>query len=58
MFEEAELPISLLSNLSLINHISEIDGLYAKDHILRGQIAMKEQLKGLRKLIRIIQKRN
>lgn len=43
MFEEAELPISLLSKLNFINHISEIDGLYARDHILRGQIAMREQ---------------
>ena len=43
MFEMADIPLSIIGLSNTIENFSEIDGLYAKDNILKGQIAMKEQ---------------
>lgn len=43
MFTEKEIPLSLVNGASIISKYSEIDGLYAKDNILKNQIAMKSQ---------------
>ena len=43
MFEIKEVPISIVDIVNAVKSYSEIDGLYAKDNILKGQIAMKEQ---------------
>lgn len=43
MFEVAELPVSIVGIVNAVKSYGEIEGLYAKDNILKGQIAMKEQ---------------
>ncbi len=43
MFIEKEIPISLITGTTTVSKYSEIDGLYAKDNILKNQIAMKNQ---------------
>ncbi|MBQ9279885.1 MAG: hypothetical protein IJ215_02400 [Clostridia bacterium] len=42
-FELIDLPLSFLANTRVIQSFSEIEGLYAKDDIYKGQIAVKEQ---------------
>lgn len=43
MFSLEEIDISLVTNTKIINDYSEIDGLYAKDNIYKGQIALAKQ---------------
>lgn len=43
MFETADVPVSIVGLSNTIGNYNEIDGLYARDNILKGQIAMKEQ---------------
>lgn len=43
MFELADVPASIVGISNIIGSYNEIEGLYAKDNILKGQIAMKEQ---------------
>lgn len=42
-FKLVEVPISLVANQKIITSTSEISGLYAKDNIKAGQIAMRTQ---------------
>ena len=43
MFETVDVPVSIVGLSNTIGSYSEIEGLYAKDNILKGQIAMREQ---------------
>ena len=43
MFSLEEIDISLVNNTKIINDYSEIEGLYAKDNIYKGQIALSKQ---------------
>ncbi len=42
-FFEGEIAISLVANLKVVRNFSEIQDLYAKDNILKGQIALFQQ---------------
>ena len=42
-FHLAELPISLLGTIPVLQDFAEIEGLYSKDDIYKGQIAIKSQ---------------
>lgn len=43
MFESVELPMSIASMSNIAERYNDIEGLYARDNILKGQIAMKNQ---------------
>ena len=43
MFHKDEIDISLISNIKIIQNFSEIEGLYAKENIYKGQIAIYKQ---------------
>ena len=43
MFVVKEIPISIVNAVSVVKNYSEIEGLYAKDNILKYQIAMRKQ---------------
>ena len=44
MFEKVNMPISYLATTKIVQDFSEIDGLYLKDKVYKGQIAIREQL--------------
>ena len=41
-FKVMEVPISLVANLSVVSDFSEIEGMYAKHYVPKGQIAFKK----------------
>lgn len=43
MFVSKEVPLSIVNAVSVVKNYAEIEGLYAKDNILKSQIAMKNQ---------------
>ena len=43
MFELKEIPLEIVSTVPIVTKYTEIADLYAKDNILKGQIAMKKQ---------------
>lgn len=43
MFSLEEIDVSLVANTKIIQNYSEINGLYAKDNIYKGQIALEKQ---------------
>ena len=43
MFYKDDIDLSLVANIKIVRNFSEIDNLYAKDNIYKGQIALAEQ---------------
>lgn len=43
MFKYAEIPISIVASQKIVTNYSEIDGLYSKDNIKKGQIVFRNQ---------------
>ena len=43
MFQIKEIPISIVNTILVVRKYDEIDGLYAKDNIMKSQIAIKTQ---------------
>jgi hypothetical protein len=43
MFYLEEVPLSIVGVTNVVNDFNEIENLYAKDNILKGQIAMRQQ---------------
>ena len=50
MFEIKEIPISLVTNMAIVTDFSELENLYAKTDICKGQIAFKKQFDSQEKL--------
>lgn len=50
MFYKDEIDLSIVANTKIIQNFSEIDGLYAKDNIYKGQIALNKQFETKEKL--------